>query len=103
MSDQCRTCTCRGKMELCESTPCFQRENWWAQEKIKQFAELGWKDISTPPKDYQHVLIAGEYVTGIPYVEESYRFPDGHYSGRKYEPPTHWMELPDPPAEEETL
>jgi hypothetical protein len=59
-----------------------------------------WRAIETAPKDgHERVFIAGRYPNGIWYVEESYwmKSGGGHWCGRKLEPPTHWMPLPEPP------
>jgi hypothetical protein len=40
MTDQCKHCTLRGDIKACESVPCFQRENWWAVEKMQEMKQL---------------------------------------------------------------
>lgn len=54
-----------------------------------------WKTIDTAPKD-RTVLITGRYANGRAYVEESYWHHHGHFNARKFEPPTHWMPMPEP-------
>ena len=60
-----------------------------------------WQPIETAPRDSRRVLITGRYPNGIKWVEESYRHPDGHFTMRRADQPTHWMPLPDPPENEE--
>lgn len=58
-----------------------------------------WQLITTSPTEPMlSVLIAGQYDTGIWYVEEGHRTMGGHWNSRKINPPTHWQPLPDPPA-----
>jgi hypothetical protein len=57
-----------------------------------------WKSIDTAPRDGSEVLISGTYDNGQQYVEVRWFWPHkGHWNGRKIEPPTHWMPVPDPP------
>jgi hypothetical protein len=55
-----------------------------------------WQPIETAPHG-EEVIIAGIYPNGISYVETSWKTPKGSWNGRKLDPPTHWMSLPDPP------
>lgn len=58
-----------------------------------------WQPIETAPKDGCTILIAGQYGgIGVWYVETSFYQPPGHWSGRKIDPPSHWMPLPLPPV-----
>lgn len=65
----------------------------------------GWRPIDSYNPDWHadRVLIAGRYTNGIKYVEEAYyrRHPPHSGAGahwcRRYEPPTHWQPLPEPP------
>ena len=45
MSDQCKNCTLRGDLKLCQITECTQHESWMVVELNKQLkaskAELG--------------------------------------------------------------
>jgi len=38
MSDQCKHCSCRGDIPLCNATDCNQHESWYAQSITKQLA-----------------------------------------------------------------
>jgi hypothetical protein len=61
---------------------------------------MTWLPIDTFPRDRSYpydVIIAGRYPNGVWYVETSYFDSRGYWHGRKLEPPTHWMPLPDPP------
>ncbi|TGV15803.1 DUF551 domain-containing protein [Mesorhizobium sp. M8A.F.Ca.ET.173.01.1.1] len=59
----------------------------------------GWMPIETAPFDnYKDAIITGTYPNGIPYVEVSFRYADGHWNGRRYDQPTHWQPLPKPPV-----
>lgn len=54
-----------------------------------------WMPIETAPKD-KTILITGRYANGRAYVEESYWHPHGHFNARQFDPPTHWMRMPEP-------
>jgi hypothetical protein len=50
MSDQCVHCAVRGDLHKCRATECFQHENWYAVEMIKEnklleteLAEVKWR------------------------------------------------------------
>lgn len=61
---------------------------------------MDWQPISTwKPEDTwdARAIIAGKYPSGMPWVEEGAWNSRGHWRGRKMEPPTHWMPLPEPP------
>jgi hypothetical protein len=55
-----------------------------------------WKSIETAPKTHE-VIISGCYPNGRRYVETAYWDSRGFWSGRRLDPPTHWMPLPEPP------
>ena len=38
MTDQCKSCTCRGNLKKCMETECYQHENWFVKELKKQVA-----------------------------------------------------------------
>lgn len=40
MSDQCKHCLIRGDIQTCQKADCFQHENWYALEMIKENERL---------------------------------------------------------------
>jgi hypothetical protein len=81
----------------------FDRQCIQTNEPVKQAAD-GWRPIEEAPRDGTRVIIGRGGKNKLQYVMEAfYDLPFGRwdaYTGTPSKQPTHWRELPKPPARE---